>query len=69
MEEESVIHIFSDGITVEARDLQYIKSVALSALDVCDIRDTEGSIVITDDDTVKALNRDYVDVYLCSKSF
>ena len=59
MEEESVIHIFSDGITVEARDLQYIKSVALSALDVCDIRDTEGSIVITDDDTVKALNRDY----------
>tara|TARA_Y100000758_G_C16016520_1_gene409504 strand:- start:380 stop:883 length:504 start_codon:yes stop_codon:yes gene_type:complete len=59
MEEESVIHIFSDGITVEARNLQYIKSVALSALDVCDIRDTEGSIVITDDDTVKALNRDY----------
>jgi len=59
MEEESVIHIFSDGVAVEPRDLQYIKSVALSTLEVCDIRDIEGSIVITDDDTVKALNRDY----------
>ena len=59
MEEESVIHIFSDGVAVEPRDLQYIKSVALSTLDVCDVRDIEGSIVITDDDTVRVLNRDY----------
>ena len=59
MEDESVIHIFTDGVTVGTQDVKYIKSVALSALYVCDMRDVEGSIVITDDDTVRLLNRDY----------
>ena len=59
MEDESVIHIFPDGVTVGTQDVKYIKSVALSALYVCDMRDVEASIVITDDDTVRVLNRDY----------
>ncbi|MEC8913202.1 MAG: rRNA maturation RNase YbeY [Chloroflexota bacterium] len=59
MEDESVIHIFTDGVTIGTQDVRYIKSVALSALYVCDIKDVEGSIVITDDDTVRVLNRDY----------
>ena len=59
MEDESVIHIFTDGVTVGTQDIQYIKSVALSALHVCETKDIEGSIVITDDDTVRVLNRDY----------
>ena len=59
MEDESVIHIFPDGGTVGTQDVKYIMSVALSALYVCDMRDVEASIVITDDDTVRVLNRDY----------
>jgi len=59
MEKENVINIFLDGVSGEILELGYIESVALSALHVCNVSGVESSIVLTDDDTLRDLNREY----------